>query len=152
MTARAVIVSLQILFAAAWPGSGALADTGLSISNPWIREAPPASQVHAGYMSLANRTQLPVTITAISSKDYSAAEIHRSWIEDGVARMEALQQLVVQPGDSLELAPGGYHLMLFNPVRSLQAGDSVTIRLETADGNCHTIEAPVRRATPETEH
>jgi copper(I)-binding protein len=125
------------------------ADSGLQVSEPWIREAPPTSRVLAGYLTLVNTGNNTVTVTAISSPDFKNAEIHRTVIEEGIARMLAVKQLEVPAGGQLMLEPGGYHLMLFDPMRTLTEGETVTLIIHLDNGNQMSATAPVIRKTGE---
>ena len=117
----------------------------LDISQPWVREAPPAAPVMAGYMHIRNSTADTVSVIAVSSPAFTRAELHRTVVENGIARMEPVGQLVIAAGESVVLEPGGLHLMLFEPLQALQEGDSVTLVVHRADGVCKTVQAPVRR-------
>ncbi len=121
------------------------AGTELRISNAWIREAPPGTGVLAGYLSIENEGKAAVTISGISSDDFSAIEIHRTVIENGVARMLSIGQIDIPAGDSFVLEPGGYHLMLFKPARTLASGDRVELLLHVSNGPCLAVTAPVLR-------
>ena len=125
------------------------ADSGLQVSEPWVREAPPTSRVLAGYLTLVNTGDNTVTVTAISSPDFKNAEIHRTVIEAGVARMLPVKQLEVPAGGQLMLEPGGHHLMLFDPLRTLTAGETVTLIIHMNNGNQLSATAPVIRKTGE---
>ena len=128
------------------------ADSGLQVTEPWIREAPPGTSVMAGYMTLSNAGDTPLVIEAVSSPDFEAIEIHRSWIEDGIARMQPVSKLTIPAGDSIRLEAGGYHLMLLRPGQALAAGDDVTLLLHRADGACVRVTAPVVRQTESSVH
>jgi len=131
-------------------GAGSIhADTGLSVTDAWIREAPPSATVHAGYLTVVNSSPDAVTITGVSSPDYGGSEIHRSWVKDGIAHMQPVDSLDVPAAGQVSLAPGGYHLMLFRPVRPLHAGNTVTLRFATSSGDCVSFNATVKRS-PET--
>ena len=125
------------------------AASGLQVSEPWIREAPPASRVLAGYLTLVNTGATAVTVTAVSSPDFEKAEIHRTVIEAGVARMLAVTQLEVAANGQLHLEPGGHHLMLFDPLRTLTEGETVTLVIHMNDGKQISATAPVIRKTGE---
>ncbi len=127
-------------------------DGALQVTDPWIREAPPGATVLAGYLTLSNTTDSPLVIETVSSPDFQAVEIHRSWVEGGIARMQPVSELTIPAAGSIELAPGSYHLMLFRPVQPLTAGDTVALRLQTADGACVTVTAPVLRQTESSAH
>jgi len=119
----------------------------LDISQPWVREAPPAAPVMAGYMQIRNSTAAAVSVVAVSSPVFTRAELHRTVVENGIARMEPVGLLEIAAGESVVLEPGGLHLMLFEPLQDLREGDSVTLVVHRADGVCMTVQAPVRRDT-----
>ena len=51
--------------------------------------------------------------------------------KDGVMTMRPLDQgLAIEPGKTVELAPGGIHLMLFDLKSPLKRGDKVPVTLE----------------------
>jgi copper(I)-binding protein len=125
--------------------SQAMADAILTISEPWIREAPPTVRVMAGYLTINNAGDTPVTVTTISSPDFEAAEIHRTVVEAGVARMLPVKQLDIPANSQLKLEPGGLHLMLFEPQRPLPEGTTVTLIIHRSNGSKVTATAPVIR-------
>lgn len=127
----------------------AIAEQALQISDPWVREAPPTSRVLAGYLTLENSTDNSVTVSTISSPDFESTEIHRTVIEDGVARMLPVKQLNIPASGKILLEPGGHHLMLFDPLRPLPEGETVTLVIHMADGTRLSTSAPVIRKTGE---
>jgi periplasmic copper chaperone A len=129
----------------------ALAAQTMDVTGGWVREAPPTSRVLAAYLQIINLTDTDLTITGISSPDFDSAELHRTVVEDGVARMLPVPELTIPAAGSVLLEPGGLHLMLFDPVRSLLQGDSVMLVLHRSDGICITLSVPVLRGTGE-EH
>lgn len=115
------------LLLVAWP---AAACPGLELSEGWIREAPPGAAAMAGYARLRNSGATPLTLGRASSPAFGAAELHRTVVDNGVSRMLRDQVLRLAPGEQAELAPGGWHLMLFRPRAELRAGDVVPVTLE----------------------
>jgi hypothetical protein len=103
-------------------------------------------------MQITNLTGTDFTITGASSPDFDTAELHRTVVEDGVARMLPVPELTIPAGGSVLLEPGGLHLMLFDPVQPLQQGDSVTLVLHRDDDICLTLSAPVLRRTGEEDN
>jgi copper(I)-binding protein len=124
-----------------------LAAPTMDVIDGWVREAPPTSRVLAAYMRIINLTEGDLTVTGITSPDFEAADLHRTVVEDGVARMLPVPELTIPAGGSITLEPGGLHLMLFDPVRPLQQGDSVTLVLHRSDDICITLSVPVLRGT-----
>ena len=125
----------------------------LEITHAWVREAPPASKVLAAYMAIKNPGDAAVSISGISSPDFESAELHRTVVSEGMARMLHIKQLEIPANATVGLEPGGLHLMLFNPARPLTAGDHVTLTLHLGNDICLIVDTPViRRADADPTH
>lgn len=109
-------------------------EAGVSVRDAWVRETPPGMTMMAGYMELRNDTSQPQVLVAASSSGFETVMIHRTIVKDGMAGMVHASQIELRPDTSLTFAPGGYHLMLMNPKRTLHAGDRVDISLEFRGG------------------
>ncbi|MDC0433263.1 copper chaperone PCu(A)C [bacterium] len=64
---------------------------------------------------LNNHGAQEVSLTAVSSPSFGRIELHTHAKVDGVMRMRQVSELLVAAGATLEMKPGGYHLMLFEP-------------------------------------
>ena len=117
----------------------------LQISNARVREAPPAAAVNAGYMEFVNTGESTVTINAVSSPDFDAAEIHQTVIDKGIAKMLPVDKLEIPAKGSITLEPGDLHLMLFGAQHPVLAGETVTIIIHYGSGDPDTVSAPVIR-------
>lgn len=107
---------------------------GLEIEQPWIRAMPPGSSALAGYMVLENQGASVVTIVGAESPLAGHVSLHRSQMHDGMSHMQALDKLVLKPGNKQVFAPGGLHLMLNNVTKYLLPGDKVPVCLVLASG------------------
>lgn len=121
--------------------------TELTVSDAWIREAPPVSKVHAAYMTIHNPTDKSVTLITASSPLYSNIEFHRTVMENGVMRMLQEESLRIPADAELRLEPEGIHMMLFNPGQPLKAGDKVPFTLNFSDQMNADITVIVKKAT-----
>jgi protein SCO1/2 len=121
------------------------AGDAVSAGDAWIREAPPGMSMMAGYMALRNDTSRPQVLVAASSSGFQSVMIHRTIVKDGVAGMAHASQIELKPNASLIFAPGGYHLMLMGPKRTLRAGDPVVINLEFRGGLVLAVAFKVRK-------
>lgn len=111
------------------------AGSALKAADGWIRETPPTAPVRAGYLVLRNAGDGDLAVTGARSDAFGAVEIHEmAPSADGTMRMRPVKTLTVPAGGSVELKPGGLHLMLFRPQRPLAAGDRVPLILQLADG------------------
>ncbi len=113
----------------------AVAFAELEISEARIKNLPPTVPVRAGYMTIHNASQTAVSIVAIRSDAFAKVEIHRSVMKDGMMHMDPVDNLQIAPGASLQLAPGGLHLMMMQPVQATQPGDEIEIILQLDDGS-----------------
>ena len=85
----------------------------------------PEGMVNAGYMKLENTSDVDITINYITSPVYDAVQIHSTIQNNGVAKMVHAENLVIPAKGSVVLEPGGSHLMLMGPRRSIQEGDEI---------------------------
>ncbi|MFD1198728.1 copper chaperone PCu(A)C [Brucella gallinifaecis] len=100
------------------------------ISRPWLLETPPGVSTGGGYVTLFNRSGEPDRLIAAHSAKAGHIEIHEMKVTDGVMTMRLLDEGIALPaGASVDLQPGGKHLMLFNLDAPLKVGDKVRIKL-----------------------
>lgn len=118
----------------------------LTVSDAWVRAAPPTATVMAGYLTLANPTDQPVTLTAAASPSFERVEMHDMTHENGVMKMRKLDQIEIAAGGTAELAPGGRHLMLIRPQRAFAVGDQIEVTLTVCGEHAQTVTLPVREA------
>jgi len=119
----------------------------IHLENAWLAEAPPMSRVMAGYMKIQNPGSQPVAIDKITSADFSSIEIHRTVEINGMARMQRQDGINIPAGADFELAPGGFHLMMFNPKKGFHAGDSSRLVFSFADGSTATFDVTVKKTS-----
>jgi len=120
-------------------------EAGVSVRDAWVRESPPGIAMMAGYMVLQNKTSRSQALMGARSSTFETVTIHRTIAKEGMTGMEHAQQIELLPNASLLFAPGGYHLMLLNPKRTLHAGDRVVINLEFRGGLVMPIAYEVRK-------
>ena len=125
---------------------------GIVIKDAWVREAPPIAKVMAAYLIIENQTDKQTVLTKISSPTFNRVEIHKNITRNGMATMERQQKLLIPAKGSINMQAQGYHLMLFNPVVKLKAGDTVRFSLKFAGGAAKVVTAKVKRATGGMHH
>ncbi|MDO5504821.1 MAG: copper chaperone PCu(A)C [Pseudoxanthomonas suwonensis] len=125
---------------AATPASPPSADAGtttacgVQVEEAWARVAPGGMPMHGGFMQVVNTCDQPVAIMAADSPFYGHVELHETRTEDGVSKMRKVDALTVPADGRIELAPGGLHLMLMDPVDGLGPGDTVKVRFSLDNG------------------
>lgn len=106
-----------------------------SVEGAWVREAPPNAGALAGYVSITNNSAQDHILRSAKSEQFNAVEIHRTIVENGVAKMRRQKDLPIPAGGSLVLEPGSYHLMLMTPKSAFKANDQITVTLDFQSGD-----------------
>jgi periplasmic copper chaperone A len=97
------------------------------ISDNWIRATAPGQAVGAAYMTLTSPQDSKLVYVETAAA--GSVEIHNMTMENGVMKMRMLDELTLKANQAEKLAPGGFHLMLFDLKQQLKAGESATIKL-----------------------
>lgn len=111
--------------------TSACARQEFSISNVWMRETMPGQVVGGVYMDIvsAGDARLLSATSAVAGK----VEIHNMTMEKGVMKMFPVEGIDLPAGKTVKLAPGGYHIMLFDLKQGFKKGDSAQITLTIED-------------------
>ena len=103
----------------------------LVISQAWSRQTPSGAKVAGAYLTIENKGATADRLISGSGDVAGKVEVHEMAMEGGVMKMRPLDKgLVIEPGKTLKLAPGGYHLMLMDLKSQLKQGDKVPMTLE----------------------
>ena len=124
------------------------ADGHLVVENAWIRTAPPGTPMLAGYARLSNRGDEALSVNGVASPRFGKASLHETREEKGVSTMRPLPSLVIAPGASVDLAPGGKHLMLMQPRGDVAAGQKIEIEFLLGDKRRQRVEFVVADEAP----
>jgi periplasmic copper chaperone A len=120
----------------------------VAVSDNWVRANAPGQSVGAAYMTLLSAQDS--TMVKAEADVAGSVEIHSMKMEDGVMKMRMLETLPLKAGQQEKLAPGGFHLMLFDLKKPLTAGENVTFTLSFKDaaGNesQQKITSPIKAA------
>jgi copper(I)-binding protein len=125
----------------------------VEIENPWMRATAPGAKVAAGYMIVRNKSGSPERLVGASSPVAAKVETHVH-IKDGeILRMREVKSLDVPAKGTLELKPGGGHLMFIDIKQPLKEGDKVPVTLKFEHAGEIKTEFQVGRLTaPHAQH
>jgi copper(I)-binding protein len=127
---RVVPLLLMLLFASTCAHAGGK----LGVFDAWIRAAPPGATMMAGYATLKNGGDAPLTVLTVQSDAFRLTSLHETVVDRGVSKMREVHRLVLEPGGEIRLAPGGKHLMLMQPRHAIEVGEKVQVLFLLADG------------------
>lgn len=108
---------------------------GLRISAAWARATPKGAPVGGGYMTITNNGTAADRLVGGSSGAASRFEIHNMSMENGVMKMRPVEAgIEIKPGQTIELKPGGYHVMFVDLKKPFAQGDHIkaTLKFEKA--------------------
>ena len=103
----------------------------LVITQAWSRATPSGAKVAGAYLTVENKGSVADRLVSGSGDVAGRVEIHEMAMDDGVMKMRPLDNgLVIEPGKTVKLAPGGYHMMLMDLKTQLKQGDQVPVTLQ----------------------
>jgi copper(I)-binding protein len=103
----------------------------LVITQAWSRATPSGAKVAGGFLTIENKGSAPDKLIGVSADIAGKAEVHEMTSDNGVMKMRPLDKgLVIEPGKTVKLAPGGYHLMLQDLKGAFKEGEKVPVTLE----------------------
>ncbi len=122
-----------ILILAAMSGGGAAPQIkagDLAIASPVIRATPPNAPVSGGFMSIANSGTQADRLIGGSADFAGKVEIHEMAMEGDVMKMRPVEGgLEIPAGGSVELKPGGYHVMFMKITEQMKPGEKRKAKL-----------------------
>lgn len=117
----------------------------LQITDPYTRTTPPMVAVAGGFMTVTNNGTESDTFLGGSAGFVEAVEIHEMSMADGIMKMRRLENgLQIAPNETVELKPGGYHLMLIKPSEPMKEGDKHKITLSFKQAGDIEVELEVK--------
>jgi copper(I)-binding protein len=130
----------------------AAAHAQVSVSSAWVRGTVPGQTATGAFMQLTSADG--AALLGADSPVAGIVEIHEMAMENNVMKMRAVQKLELPPGRTVELKPGGYHVMLMDLKQPLKKGDTVPIKLKVQSKSGQTqdveVKAEVRELTAPT--
>lgn len=113
----------------------------VSVTGGWFRVLP-ASVPSGAYFTLLNKSDKSLTLTEVASPACGSLMMHRS-VNGGMENVPVLQ---VAAGETVQFAPGGYHLMCMDAKPVLKPGAQVPVKLRFAGGQVFDAEFAARNA------
>lgn len=112
-------------------GPEAIVAGALEISSPWVRAMLPGQPAGGGYLTVINTGDEADRLVAASSPAAGRVEIHTMEVVDDVMVMRPVEGgLEIPAGGTVELKPGGLHLMFMEVAAPFADGDTVDVQLE----------------------
>jgi copper(I)-binding protein len=122
----------------------------IDVKSAWARPTVAGQMGTGAFMHLTSKEG--ARLLGASSDVAGVVEIHEMAMQGNVMQMRAIRSLDLPPGSTIELKPGGHHMMLMDLKRPLATGEKIKVelRLETRDRKLVTqpVEVEVRPRAP----
>ena len=116
----------------------------LEIAHPWSRQTVPGQAVGGGFMVIRNTGRAADRLVAVASPAAAKVGLHSMSMQGGVMRMRPVTGgLAIPAGGTLDLLPGGYHIMLTGLKAPLALGRMVPVTLRFQRAGTITIQLKV---------
>lgn len=126
-------------------GSGAIATVGdLEIVEAYARSVELGG---AAYFTIANTGDTDDALIEAASDVARRVEPHETVTEEGMHKMQAVEEIMVPAGGEAVMEPGGYHVMLIDLEEELELGDTFEITLTFREAGSVDLEIEVRSYT-----
>jgi copper(I)-binding protein len=139
-------IAMTLLAAALLCGTATAVDYQvklLRVSNPFARATPPGAKVAGAFMSIENHGKEADRHVSASSPVAGRVEIHEMAMDGGIMTMRAVKGIDLKPGATVELRPGGYHVMLEDLKQPLKDGEQIPLVLTFEKGGVVEVKIDV---------
>ena len=128
------LLSLALLAAMALPSlaqhAAPVMAGDLEITGAFSRATLPNAPVGAGYLTITNTGTSDDRLVGASSPVAGMTQIHQMKMEGDVMKMNEVEGgLIIPAGQSVTLAPGGFHIMFMQLAQQLTEGSTVPLTL-----------------------
>ena len=156
---KRLLVAAAVLFMSGGPlWAHEFTQGSLVIDHPWARPSLSVSPNGVAYMIITNEGDVADKILTVNGNVAKRVELHTTLMDGDVMRMRAVAGGVeILPGQTLEIAPGGLHVMLMGLSAPLKEGDRFPLNLmfERAGGVDVEVQVeskPEKSTPPVREH
>ena len=116
----------------------------IQISDAWARETVTGQTATAAYMTIDNRGAGDDRLIGVEATAPARAMLHASESSGGISRMREMGAgLALPAGTTVELKPGGSHVMITGIGAPLQAGEVMKLRLRFEKSGAHEVDVSV---------
>jgi copper(I)-binding protein len=95
------------------------------ITNAYVRAVPPNLSNSASFMKITNSSNKTISLLSVNSNIAENIELHEHVMSNGMMKMQQIPSIKVPANSTIELKPGGLHVMLIGLNKKLKMGEKV---------------------------
>jgi copper(I)-binding protein len=103
----------------------------VDVSQAWVRATVAQQKATGAFLHLKSKSD--ARLVEVRSSVAGVTEVHEMAMEGSVMKMRAISSLDLPAGQTVELKPGGFHVMLMDLKAPIKAGDKVALTLMFED-------------------
>lgn len=126
---RKILLATSILMASAIPAFAHDFKAGdLTIDHPIVFETTKTARAGGGYLTITNDGETADRLLSVEA-DFPRVEVHDTVMDGDVAKMQKVDGLEIPAGETVELSPGGLHVMFMGLPAPFVEGEEVNATL-----------------------
>ena len=138
-------VALLVTTWAKSPSETTVAQQTLRVVNPFTYPTPPGATVAAVFTMLVNDTDKDDRLVAVESSAAREMQMHETVQKDGALSMlHRPEGFEIPAGGTMELKPGGAHLMLMGLKEPLRMDEIIVLKLDFEVAGTMEVKVPVK--------
>lgn len=150
LPAMLAVAAVAVVVAACSSGAATSAPASaagtLTVEGAWARPSTGADRAGAAYLVIRSASAVDDALVGASSPAAATVEIHETAADaSGMMAMHPVERIPIPAGGSVELKPGGYHIMLIGLTTPLEVGSKIDLTLKFASSAPVTVQAEVRQ-------
>jgi periplasmic copper chaperone A len=157
-----LVAGVALLLGSAACAADSGGDGAIDVTGAWARTSPTMATRGAVYLQITNDSGVDDALIAASVDAAVAAtvELHETVSTasdggmssgmdgEGMMEMRQVDRIEVAAGESVSLAPGGFHIMLLDLAEPLEAGASIDVTLTFEEAGEMEVSADVSDTAP----
>lgn len=121
--------------------------------DPYAKATPPNAKNSAAFMKIKNTSNSDIELLAASSNISKVTELHTHIEENGMKKMIQIPSIKIPANSSVELKPGGLHIMFLGIQNQINENSNVDLNLTFSDGKTYELtKIPVKKVIPTKMH
>lgn len=153
---RAALAAAILVVTPAFAHNGVVHLGPINISLPFTRATLPNAPVAGGFLTIENTGTEPDRLVSATSDIAGETQIHEMAMQGDVMKMRQLADgLEIPAGETVVLAPGGFHIMFMGLKQALVEGETITVTLTFEKAGTVDVVLPIEAAAadaPTAEH
>ncbi len=123
-------------------------DKAPEVSDAWSRVTAPSQTTGAVYLTIKSDTADKLTAVAVPTSVAARAELHETMSggteKMGEMKMQPVDSIEIPAGATVQLKPGGFHIMLFELAKPIAAGEKIEVTLTFEKAGTQQVTAVAR--------